>query len=131
METCFTNTFKVSKHQMQFMIIMENIYKNHINVNIFSKFLQDWGNYEAELIKKGTRYQKNYINYHPTTKEQDTAILNEYRTKIKELENLFMCRDFKIKQYQSKCAMFFTSFKNNIMFINWVDLFYNKVLKQL
>ncbi len=130
MENNFENIFNESKHQMQFMMIMDNIYKNYININIFKKFLEKWGNCEAELIKKGTRYDNNYPHDHPTTKEEDTITLNEFRTEIiKELEKLFMCGDFIIKKYQFKCAMFFTSFKNNIMFVNGIDLFYNKVFK--
>ncbi len=130
MENNFANIFNESKHQMQFMMIMDNIYNNHIDINMFKKFLQEWGNCEENLIKKGTRYDKNYHHNHSTTKEEDTSTLNEFRTKIiKDLGKVFMCRDFIIKQYKFKCVILFTSFKNNIMFVNGIDLFYNKVLK--
>ncbi len=131
METNFVDMFKVAQYQMHFMTIMDNIYKKSIDINMFKKFLRGWGICEAELIKNETRYQKNYIHNHPTTKEEDTTTLNEYRTKIiKGYDGLLLWNgNIKINQYQLKCAMLFTSFKNNIMFINGIEVFYNKMFR--
>ena len=128
MEIKFTDIFEQSRRQRKFMLIMDNIYKKHINVNVFRKFLREWENCEEHLINNGIRYNKDYPHNHPTTKEEDTTILNEYRTKVKELGDLFMYyREIEINKYQFKCERVFTSLKNNIMFVNGIDLFYNKV----